>query len=169
MTVLDLASLRLAPGDVRNVDVPVAFEPLEFGGETYDVEPVPVQCRVELQATQGGLYLKLRFRVEVVGPCFRCLEPARVSVRVSATEYQEKGADRLDDELGCEYLEADELDVERWARDALVLALPGKILCRPDCAGLCARCGVRLEPGEEHDCAPHEPDPRWDALRGLLE
>lgn len=167
--MLDLGSLRLAPGDVRRVQAPVVFEPLEFGGETYDVEPVPVQCGVELQAMHGGLYLKMRFEAALVGPCFRCLEPARVSVRVNASEYQEKGADPLDEELGCEYLGGDQLDVERWARDALVLALPGKILCRPDCAGLCPRCGVRLEPGLEHDCAPQEPDPRWDALRGLLE
>ena len=126
-------------------------------------------CEFELQAIQGGLYLKLRFRASVVGPCFRCLEPARATVRVKATEYQESGADPRDDELGCEYLDGDELDVDRWARDALVLALPEKILCRPDCAGLCPRCGVRLEPGADHDCAPGEPDPRWDALRGLLE
>jgi uncharacterized protein len=105
----------------------------------------------------------------VAGPCYRCLEPARLAVTVNATEYQEHGADPGDDELGCEYLDGDELDVDRWVRDALVLALPGKILCRPDCAGLCPRCGVRLEPGGEHDCAPAEPDPRWDALRQLLE
>jgi uncharacterized protein len=167
--MLELSSLRLASGDVRRVKVPVAFEPVAFGGETYHVEPVPVVCDLELQATQGGLYLKLRFRADVTGPCFRCLEPARVRVRVNAAEYQEKGADPLDDEVGCEYLAGDELDVDRWARDALVLALPGKILCQADCAGLCPRCGVRLEPGGEHDCAPHEQDPRWDALRGLLE
>jgi DUF177 domain-containing protein len=167
--MFDLGSLRLAPGDVRRVKVAVAFDPLEFGGETYAVEPVPVECDLELQALQGGLYLKLRFRAAVVGPCFRCLEPARVTARVNATEYQEKGADPLDDELGCEYLDGDQLDVDRWARDALVLALPGKILCRADCAGLCPRCGLRLEPGVDHDCGTREPDPRWDALRGLLE
>ena len=46
----------------------------------------------------------------------------------------------------------DELDAERWARDALVFALPQKILCGPECAGLCPRCGVRLEQGGEHRC-----------------
>ena len=36
------------------------------------------------------------------------------------------------------YVEGDMLDVSAWARDAIALALPEKILCRPDCAGLCA-------------------------------
>jgi uncharacterized protein len=167
--MLDVGILGLAPGDVRRVRVPVAIDPLEFGGETYAVEPATGGAQVELQATAGGLYLKLRLAAKVVGPCYRCLEPARTRVAVNASEYHEHGADPRSDELMCEYLSGDELDVDRWARDALVLALPGKILCRPDCAGLCPRCGVRLEPGIEHDCAQVEPDPRWDALRQLLE
>lgn len=167
--MLDVGILGLAPGDVRRVRVPVAIAPLEFGGEAYDVEPAPAGAKIELQATAGGLYLKLHLAATVVGPCYRCLEPARIRVAVNASEYHEHGADPASDELVCEYLSGDELDVDRWARDALVLALPGKILCRPDCAGLCPRCGTRLEPGVDHDCAPVEPDSRWDALRQLLE
>jgi uncharacterized protein len=167
--VLDVATLGLAPGDVRRVRVPVAIAPLEFGGEAYEVEPAAAGAKVELQATAGGLYLKLHLAATVTGPCYRCLEPARIRVTVNASEYHEHGADPASDELGCEYLQGDELDVDRWARDALVLALPGKILCRPDCAGLCPRCGTRLEPGADHDCVPVEPDSRWDALRQLLE
>jgi len=169
MAMLDLGSLRLAPGDVRRLRVPVEIEPLQFGGERYTVEPAQSGAAVELQSAAGGLYLKLRLSATVSGPCYRCLEPARTRVTVTASEYQARGADPEIDELNCEYLQDDELDVDAWARDALVLSLPGKILCRSDCAGLCARCGVRLEPGVDHDCAPAEPDPRWDALRGLLE
>jgi uncharacterized protein len=167
--MLDLGSLRLVPGGARRVRVPVAIEPLRFGGETYTVEPARSGAQIELQRTADGLFLKLRLAATVSGPCYRCLEDARARVTVNASEYQARGADPADDELNCEYLADDELDVDAWARDALVLALPGKILCRPDCAGLCPRCGERLEPGVEHDCAPAEPDPRWDALRGLLE
>ena len=167
--MLDVGILGLAPGDVRRVRVPVEIDPLRFGGEAYDVEPDPAGAAVELQATAGGLYLKLRLAATVVGPCYRCLEPASTRVTVNASEYHEFGADPRSDELICEYLSGDELDVDSWARDALVLALPGKILCRPDCAGLCPRCGVRLEPDADHDCGPAEPDSRWDALRQLLE
>ena len=46
----------------------------------------------------------------------------------------------------CDYIDGDQLDIERWVRDALVFALPDKILDRPDCPGLCPHCGVRLEP-----------------------
>jgi len=83
--MLDVAALGLAPGDVRRVDVPIEMDPLRFGGETYDVE-VADDGVVELQATSGGLYLKLHFGATVAGPCYRCLEDARVAVTVDATE-----------------------------------------------------------------------------------
>jgi uncharacterized protein len=46
-----------------------------------------------------------------------------------------------------------------------VLALPMSPLCREDCPGLCAECGVPLAdagPGHRHDAAI---DPRWAALQ----
>jgi uncharacterized protein len=48
-----------------------------------------------------------------------------------------------------------------------VLALPMSPLCREDCPGLCAECGVPLAdagPGHQHDDAA---DPRWAALKQL--
>jgi uncharacterized protein len=102
----------------------------------------------------------------VRGPCYRCLEDAVVHVSIAASEYHEPAGG---EELRSDYVEADELDAERWARDALVFALPQKILCRPECAGLCARCGVRLEQGVEHLCGEEEADPRWEKLRSWRE
>jgi len=50
--------------------------------------------------------------------------------------------------------------------DLVFLALPDKILCRPDCAGLCPECGrdLNLEP---HVHEGEEVDPRWAALQQL--
>jgi uncharacterized protein len=47
-------------------------------------------------------------------------------------------------------------------RDAVVLEMPFSPLCRPDCLGLCARCGGDRNLGE-CSCGP-EVDPRWGAL-----
>ena len=60
------------------------------------------------------------------------------------------------------------LDVHGWARDAIALALPEQILCRPDCKGLCPVCGkdLNLEPHEHEE---EDADPRWAALAELRE
>jgi uncharacterized protein len=73
-----------------------------------------------------------------------------------------------DEELRSPYVEETELDLGRWAHDAMALALPAQILCRPECAGLCPICGESLndaDPGaHDHESAP---DPRWAKLRDL--
>jgi uncharacterized protein len=169
MDALDLRSFRLEAGDVRAVDVPIPFEPIVLGGQTYTVEPNPVDARLELQASADGLYLKLRLRADVVGPCSRCLEPSRTPVTVDAAEYHarhpEPGAE---DELTCEYLDDQhQLDLERWSRDALVLGLPRQILCREDCPGLCPECGALLADDPGHSHAQEHVDERWAKLREL--
>jgi uncharacterized protein len=46
--------------------------------------------------------------------------------------------------------------------------LPDKILCRPDCAGLCPVCGKDLN-AEPHEHVEESSDPRWAALEALRE
>jgi uncharacterized protein len=167
--VLDLRALQLQPGDVHRERVDVAFEPVRLGGEVYEARPGHVGADLEIQAAGSGTYMKLRFTTAVCGPCYRCLEEACAPVRVAAAEYQARdAAPEAEDELASDYLEDGRLDVGRWAHDALVLALPAKLLCSPECAGLCGRCGERRQAGVEHSCGEPEPDPRWERLRDLL-
>jgi len=167
--VLDLRSLRIDPGSVRRVEVPVVLEPLLLGGQSYQPDPAETLAEVELQPSNAGLYLKLAFGLALEGPCMRCLEPARLELAIEASEYHDReAAARGEEELTCEYLVDDRLDVGRWAHDTLVLELPTAILCRPDCAGLCPHCGARLEDGDGHACTQPETDTRWEKLKDLL-
>jgi DUF177 domain-containing protein len=72
------------------------------------------------------------------------------------------------DELTTPYIADGRLDLSSWARDALVLALPDKILCREDCAGLCPVCGRNLN-REPHEHEGEEGDPRWAVLAELRD
>jgi uncharacterized protein len=165
---MDLGALKLAPGDVRHERPCIHVQPLLLGGQTYAVTPEQIEAQLDLQASTSGLYLKLAFSARIDGACFRCLEPASVELDVRSSEYHDAHAEPGDEELRSEYIEGDQLDVERWAQDSLVFALPDKILCREDCAGLCPHCGIRLEPGAVHECGDQELDTRWAKLRDLL-
>ena len=41
-----------------------------------------IETRLDLQASSGGLYLKLAFSARIDGACFRCLEPASLELDV---------------------------------------------------------------------------------------
>ena len=50
----------------------------------------------------------------------------------------------------------------------MALALPDKILCRPECAGLCPVCGKNLN-DEPHTHEEEQADSRWAALEQLRD
>ena len=90
-----------------------------------------------------------------------------LEVPISAREYQANNPEG-EEELRTPYLTDDNLDLTAWSRDAVALALPDKILCRADCAGLCPLCGKNLnEDPHEHD--EERSDSRWSALESLRE
>lgn len=172
--VIDLRRLDLSPGAGARADVPVALGDITLGGQAYAPDPREVPARVDVASSGSGLGLRLRFATALRGPCQRCLAPSAVDVAVDAREFQASGrteADEPDDDLDCEYLSGPtrmDLDVAAWARDAMAEVLPMSVLCRDDCAGLCARCGADLNAGA-CDCADDDPDPRWAALAELRE
>lgn len=161
----DLGRLRLTSGEGRTLGLSVGIGRFIFGEEEYVVASgaVPVVLGVS-KMTGAGFALRLRFSAALVGPCMRCLERASPAFTVDAREVNQPGAG---EELQSPYVDdEDVLDVTGWAHDAYVLALPQQLLCRPQCAGLCAECGANLNDDPEHT---HEraPDPRWAALREL--
>ena len=65
-------------------------------------------------------------------------------------------------------LEGDRIDVSEIAVSAFVLDMEMKILCRPDCKGLCPKCGANLNDGD-CGCSRREIDPRLAGLKKLLQ
>jgi DUF177 domain-containing protein len=161
----DLGGLRLTPGEARRLDLNVAIDPFSLGGERYTAEPELVPVRLDVSRMTGeGYALRLRFQTTLSGPCMRCLEPAMSTCSADAREVHQPGGS---DDLSSPYVERQVLDLHAWARDALALALPAKLLCRAECAGLCPVCGANLNrEGPEHH-HESEPDQRWAKLSEL--
>ena len=95
------------------------------------------------------------------------LPPGR-RARAPAPPARVRGDEARADDERTQYLDDDRLDLSAWAHDAIALALPDKILCRPDCAGLCPVCGKDLN-DEPHEHVDERTDPRWAALEALRE
>jgi len=165
-TIIDLSRLSLSHGEGRRIEVPAELEPFELGGQTYLANPPAPTVRLEVSRPSGGFAFRLQFPVHLEGPCMRCLEPASLDLEVESREVDQ--AETEDPELRSPYVTDDELDLGRWAHDATMLALPTRLLCRPDCAGLCAVCGAPLNDADPADHEHEQPtDPRWAALDNL--
>jgi uncharacterized protein len=162
---LDIDSLNLPSGGGARFDAEVRVAPVQTGGQTYAVARGTVDARVDISRTASGFAFHLRFEAPLSGPCTRCLADAAPVIRVDAREVEQPGDA---EEFHSPYFEDGRLELASWVRDALVLALPPRLLCRDDCRGLCSVCGVDLntvDPDEHR----HEsgPDPRWAKLGEL--
>lgn len=115
-----------------------------------------------------------KFATTVEVRCARCLEPVENAVAESFDLlYRPQGVDargddasigRAETEIG--YYQGDGLLLEDVIKEQILLALPVKQVCRPDCKGLCPHCGRNLNV-ESCDCAATVSDPRWTALEDI--
>jgi uncharacterized protein len=166
MTSFNLRHVKLRPGEEHREALEVELPAFEFGGQRYLPVPEEVESLLVVTRATTGTVFALAFTVRLHGPCYRCLDDAVLELPIAVTEYQATVPD--DDELTTPYVDDEQLDVSAWARDAVALALPTKILCRPDCAGLCPECGKNLNE-EPHTHEQETADPRWDALEALKD
>ncbi len=144
--------------------------PAELGTPMIHVPSgVPIELDLRLEAVMEGVLVSGTVSTPLEGECSRCLDSFEDETTVEIRElfyYQDRAFDDPDDDSL--QVVGDHLDLEPALRDALVLGLPLSPCCRPDCAGLCADCGARLdELGPDHTHA--QVDPRWAALPSLIE
>ena len=154
MRRFDLRSLRFGDASETWRRLPVEVAPFVFGGLEYEVAGGDVDLLLAAARVGDNLTLTAELEADVAGPCQRCLGDADVVVTARGVEYVRHG----DSESGEEedgYVVSSVVDVERWVRDLIAEALPLKMLCRDDCLGLCAVCGVDLnaDPGHRHEQA----------------
>jgi uncharacterized protein len=119
----------------------------QFGQPTEDVEfSSPVRVSAEVTCVGSEFVVKGRVSGTLGCACSRCLAPTPFKFNVPLVEryreLDERGDQESDDEVRS--FTGDGLDLTDSVRDAVVLALPLRVLCRDDCAGLCPMCGIDL-------------------------
>lgn len=94
------------------------------------VDPIRIRCRFVRIGNEIVVEADIVFTRDIT--CSRCLN----QVRQTVTQDFKKTYDRL--KIG-QYLELDG-DI----REEILINFPMKVLCKPDCKGICTSCGVNL-------------------------
>ena len=157
----------------RSFDEELLLEP-----DDLDVPQVGSELCVHLRGTLTPLAVgfNLEGDVNCRGKlvCSRCLELAPWSfeehfeVQLNRAQHAPEGDEvGLDEEdLGVAFLEEECLDLSRLAAEQVLLAMPMRVVCQENCAGLCPRCGGNRNVEDSCSCEA-EVDPRWESLKGL--
>ena len=121
-----------------------------------------------MRNTAGVLVMKGLITTTIHGVCDRCASDfdSQLSFPIDVVLVTELSNEDNEDE-GVFPLEGDAADLEDIVRTVFVLNMDSKLLCKPDCKGLCCRCGKNLNDGPCN--CEKEIDPRFAALKQLLE
>jgi uncharacterized protein len=161
--------LQLPPGAV------------DFGDEAEQAGPLATSGRAEVIHEHRGpkeivadIRLRGQFSGKVNVPCARCVEPVEVPLAAefdlifrpvgADSDGGERSITAPETEIG--YYQKDSLALEDVLREQVLLSLPVRTLCKPDCKGLCPRCGANRN-SQPCNCEEGPSDPRWEALSGL--
>lgn len=155
------------PGETRQLtrQVTLAEVSTEPWGPAEDTLDGPLDLDLRLESVVEGILVRGQVRFVLVCACARCLEPVREHLDVPVVELFRQ-AGHPEAEPGYEIVDRI-IDLEALLRDAVVMSVPLRVLCRPDCRGLCPSCGADLNQGDcGHSGAPRV-DPRWAPLLEL--
>jgi len=165
------------------IDFSVALPPgsIDFGQEAEQTGDLAAEGRAEVLHEHRGpkeivadIRLKGSFRGAFQVPCARCVEPVQhlltgdFDLLFRPPGVDSLGAERAittpETEIG--YYENGGLALEDVLREQVLLSLPARTLCQPDCKGLCPRCGQNRNEGI-CSCEEGPKGPRWEALASL--
>jgi uncharacterized protein len=156
---------------------------IDFGDEAEQAGPLATSGRAEVIHEHRGprdvvadIRLKGSFSGKFQAPCARCVEPVEMPLAAefdlifrpaqADADLGERSITAPETEIG--YYQKDSLALEDVLREQVLLSLPVRTLCKPDCKGLCPRCGANRN-SQPCKCDEGPSDPRWEALSGLRD
>lgn len=139
-------------------------EPFLQLGEDLPLENLRGSLR--LTRTHQGIYVQGQLEAHTLLQCVSCLSDYSQALRAQLADLfvypPPNPADRI-----LEVGEDHYLDLRPLVRESMLLEVPIRALCRPDCKGLCPICGAdRNQEVCQHP--DQDIDPRFSALRSLL-
>ena len=164
--LLGLSKIIDCPGASVPFSTSVDLSDLCYG-VSYPVSE-PVKAKGQVRNTAGVLVMTGSITTCIHGTCDRCANTfdRQMEVPIDVVLVTELADEDHEDEWVFP-LEGDSADLEDIIRTVFVLNMDSKLLCKEDCKGLCCRCGRNLN--TEACTCQKEPDPRFAALRQLLE
>ena len=167
------------------IDFDLQFKPgaIDYGELAVQTAPLAASGRAEVLHEHRGpkeivadIRLRGRWSGQFEVPCARCVEPVAMPLESdydlifrplgADAEAPERSISAVETEIG--YYQKDSLLLEDVLREQVLLSLPVRTLCKPDCKGLCPRCGENRN-SQACSCDEGPTDPRWEALADLRE
>jgi len=155
---------------VISLQVETPLAEVSVGGGKYPVHAASPVSFVFTNTGKGRARIEAEAEFTFGAGCDRCLKPVEVKVALCFTR------DVWAPDMAAEpsvyeeqpFMDGFQLNVEDLLNSEIVTSWPMKILCKPDCKGICPICGRDLNTGT-CGCDVFVPDPRMAAIKDIFE
>ena len=164
--------------DVLSCEEKVVKRTVETELRSFDISlgsfPLTEEKPLTLILTNLGddkLLIEGEFSVKAQIPCDRCLTEVEVPIDVSfekEVDMKLSAEGRIDDLDETDFINGYNLDTVKLVYGELLVNWPMKILCKPDCKGICRKCGKNLNDGP-CGCDTVELDPRMAVIAEIFK
>lgn len=133
----------------------------------------PVAVHLDLTKADGNVFVSGDIKTGISVPCSRCLNEfvlpfeTDFSVFYMIGKEEETEKELKPGDIDVNYLSGPELDTTEMVLAQITLEMPMQPLCKPECKGLCPRCGADLNRGECGCPQEEKVDPRFAKLKGF--
>lgn len=154
-------------GRTEKKEIPCEAEVFSNGAETFKIlRKTPISFTFTNLAP-GKVRVEGEGKIVLLMQCSRCLKDVEQEIELSISTdavSPEIPLEEADDQM---FMEGYQLNVESLLAGEILMNLPTKVLCRPDCKGICRVCGKDLNLGE-CGCDTFVPDPRMAAIKDIF-
>lgn len=166
--LMNLTDVFTSEGKERKETFALESDSVRYMGARYKIlEKSPVEItftNIETGKVMmcGNLQLVLEF------PCDRCLTPVKEPLSVTfEREILSPEIISPEEEDEQDFMSGYDLDTEAFVNAEILVNMPVKVLCKPDCKGICKVCGHNLNEGD-CGCDTFVPDPRMAAIKDIF-
>lgn len=162
--LLELKKVFLNEGEQLALSYEMDLSDKDFYGIKPFVSPIGVEVSAKNQA--GAVRLQAEVTFDFRHPCDRCAEEFTKRYEFS---FEHLLVQALNDDSSEDYVlvKNNRLNLDELLRTDILLELPGKYLCRPNCKGICPQCGVNRNQ-DTCSCITYPVDPRLEVLKELI-
>ena len=136
--------------------------------------PKPIVVSIDIEKVKCEAVTKGLIEFSIKQTCSLCLEnfispissPFEIEFKSAPAEVFEEEKELEKEELDTVSIKGSEIDLFEIIREQIFLSLPMKPVCKPECPGLCTRCGTNLNL-DKCNCDVESIDPRFAVFKKL--
>ncbi len=162
---INILRIRNAPGAKLSFNLSKKLEAVEVNSQVFTFV-TPVEAAGEVVNRNHLFQVKGMTRATVSTICANCLEPFELKLQGSLEEVYTRVEDDFTNHPDSDLIGfgGDTLDIESEVIKSLLIEIPMRLFCSPDCRGLCQQCGANLNV-QPCNCQMDDSDPRLAVLK----